>query len=181
MQPIIATFATSDWLQQQQQLLPVKVVSYWSTSPGELVDSPSLGVLGSRLGTLLEEVTQPKQSSWVCCRWILCLKCNGQWHQGDEQRGSRGWKVYKLMSQYDYRVAEVKLERKSMWDFLLVVISLRISEEFPDLCNALSTVSLLWFRKAFLQRDKWRECCWTFSSVLYVSVRVLDYSGNCWF
>lgn len=43
---MIATIATGDWLQQHQQLIPGKEIR---TSPGELVDSPSLDIFASRL------------------------------------------------------------------------------------------------------------------------------------
>lgn len=55
---VIATAAASNWLQQHQQLLPAKVASHQSTSPGELVDSSSLDIFGSRLSTFLKEVIQ---------------------------------------------------------------------------------------------------------------------------
>lgn len=42
---MIATIATGDWL-QQHQLIPGKAIR---TSPGELVDSPSLDIFASRL------------------------------------------------------------------------------------------------------------------------------------
>lgn len=50
---LFATTATRDWL---QQLLQGRWVS---ASLGELVDSPSLDISGSRVGTFLEEVIQP--------------------------------------------------------------------------------------------------------------------------
>lgn len=53
---LFATTAMRGWLQQQQ--LPQ---GRWvSTSLGELVDSPSLDISGSRVGTSLGEVIQPR-------------------------------------------------------------------------------------------------------------------------
>lgn len=54
---LFATTATGEWLRQHQQLSQGRWVS---TSLGELADSLALDISGSRVGTFLEEVIQPR-------------------------------------------------------------------------------------------------------------------------